>query len=135
MILTDELADEIYTVLQEECGECDLPDHRERDSFVRYMTSGERGLEYRFQGALGFGGKCRLNSNHSIPYVDYYPEDYTVERENMRDRANERIAALFAAEVPNVLVARSVTPRLPTNAQAGMQRNSLSIARWSFSAE
>jgi hypothetical protein len=102
MELTKEQAEEIYAILQEECGECDLPDHRERDSFVRYMTSGERSLEYRFQGALGFGGKCRLNSNHPIPYVDYYPEDYTVERENMRDRANERIAALFAAEVPNV---------------------------------
>jgi hypothetical protein len=94
--LTEQEADAVYTILIEECGERDHADGRERGSFVRYMTSNENGKEFRFQGALGFGGKCWINSNRPVPYVTYYPEDYSVERENMVDRANERIAALLS---------------------------------------
>lgn len=106
MTLTSEQADAIYTILVEECGEIDYADNRQRESFVRYMTNDDDyPKEFRFQGDLGFGGKCRLNGNRGgVPYVDFYPEDHTVARENMVDRANERIASLLAtqAQAPNV---------------------------------
>jgi len=98
--VTHEQADAVYAILAEECGANDQAFHGERASFVRYMTDEESSKEYRFQGSLGFGGKCRITSNHPIPYVDFYPEDHSVARENMADRANARIAELFAAEVP-----------------------------------
>jgi len=96
MNLTRKQADSIYTILVEECGANDYADNRQRESFVRYMISDDYPKEFRFQGDLGFGGKCRVNSNRQgIPYVDFYPEDYTVRRGNMADRANARIAELF----------------------------------------
>jgi hypothetical protein len=95
MNITNEQADEIYTILAEECGAPD--DHMgfDRDAFGRYFTSATF-PEWRFSGDLGFGGKCRIISAHPIPYVDYYPEDYSVARDNIVDRVNERIAKLFA---------------------------------------
>lgn len=87
-----QLADAVYTVLVEECG---APDDRMRHSFIRYFTS-ERFPEWRFQGHLGFGGKCRITSNYKIPHVDCYREDETPDRLAMIDRANARIQELFA---------------------------------------
>jgi hypothetical protein len=52
--------------------------------------------EYRFCGALGFGGKFRNNGNHdNTPYVDCYPKDETPARLVMIERANKRLAELF----------------------------------------
>lgn len=94
--MTEEQAHAIYTILAEECGATD--DHMgfDRDSFVRYMMSSDWWFkEWRFCGHLGFGGKCRVNSNHPVPHVDYYPEDRSAKRDAMVDAANVRIAALF----------------------------------------
>lgn len=92
-------ADAVYDVLVTECGATDLPDsggYSERAAFVRYMTDARhRWKEWRFSGDLGLGGKCRINSNHPAPYVDYYPEDRSVARDRMVRRANARISALF----------------------------------------
>jgi len=94
--LTEDQATAIYDILLEECGETDVAGN-ERVAFALYMTDGRPRKEFRFQGALGFGGKCRINSNRPVPYVDCYPEDRTSLRDAMIDKANARIAALFAA--------------------------------------
>ena len=89
------LAAEIYDLLIEECG---APE-RYRQDFVDSVTDvTEPCHEYRFQGALGFGGKFRNNGNHdNTPYVDCYPEDENPARRGMMDRANTRLAGLLAS--------------------------------------
>jgi len=47
-------------------------------------------MEWRFVGALGFGGK--VHATHGRVYVSCYPEDRTPAREAMIERANERLA-------------------------------------------
>lgn len=96
--LTRDQANAVYDILIEECGATDPRGH-ERVSFAYYMMDERSFKEFRFQGSLGFGGKCRLNGNYPVPYVDCYREDQTTERLVMILRANERIAALFNAEV------------------------------------
>lgn len=81
--ITEEQANAIYDMLMEECG---LNEHL-RENFVFSEVEGCR--EYRFQGALGFGGKFRNNGNGV--YVDCYPEDMTPEREKMIELANTRL--------------------------------------------
>jgi len=95
--LTPEQADAVYTILVEECGADDAT--YARDSFVRYMTDDSVVKEWRLIGDLGFGGKCRINSNHPLPYVDCYPEHETPERLAMIAKANERITALFTPAI------------------------------------
>lgn len=92
-MITETQAIAVYDVLVEECG---APDPNPSDrSFVRYMVADGFMKEWRFGGGLGFGGKCRINSNHSIPHVDYYHEDRTAARDAMAARANQRIRSLF----------------------------------------
>lgn len=81
-------------ILVEECG---LRPDDGRDGFVRTVSSPEQDCrEYRFMGALGFGGKFRNNGNrNNTPYVDCYPEHETPERLRMIERANARLAELF----------------------------------------
>lgn len=91
-------ADAILQILRDECGYNPF----ERDGFVRsIVTEGKSAQsicdEYRFMGALGFGGKFRNNgNNNNTPYVDCYREDETSARTDMIERANKRLAALFA---------------------------------------
>lgn len=88
-------ADELYDVLVEHAGAS--PDLRERAMFVVYAckeVSGDRSLEYRFGGLLGFGGKLYVNGNGV--YVDCYPEDMTVERLAVCASANGAIRNLLA---------------------------------------
>ena len=95
--LTEQEANAVYSILVEECGASRRPE--EKLSFMFYMTDDGHPLkEWRFQGSLGFGGKCRINSNHEHPYVDCYPEDETPARRRAIDRANARLAAMFEAE-------------------------------------
>jgi hypothetical protein len=90
-------------ILQEECRYRDAFDG---EGFVRAIVTvtDERDHkhichEFRFQGALGFGGKFRNNGNNSnTPYVDCYPEDETPARREMIAKANARLSALFNAE-------------------------------------
>lgn len=83
-------ADRIWTILVEECGA------REdgREDFLR-LFPGCR--EYRFMGALGFGGKVYANGRYSdgaVARVGCYREDQTPERLQSIRRANDRILAL-----------------------------------------
>ena len=86
----------ILQILIEECGYKVL-DPRDGQAFVHSIIGKERATrEYRFQGALGFGGKFRNNGNHeNTPYVDCYQEDETPARNAMIAAANKRLAALF----------------------------------------
>ena len=98
--ITVEHARAALVILKEECGYTSGG-----EDFVRVVsTEGKSGqgicAEYRFMGALGFGGKFRNNGNlNNTPYVDCYPENETPERLSMIDRANERLAALFSEQV------------------------------------
>jgi hypothetical protein len=92
--ITEPQARAVLKILVEECGHRVI-DPRDGDSFVRgIMKDGCR--EWRFCGALGFGGKFRNNGNrNNTPHVDCYPEDETPTRSKMIEAANARLAELF----------------------------------------
>lgn len=86
--LTDEIANRAYDVLVEECQ---APEYG-RNDFVRHYMINPRATEWRFQGALGFGGKFWRSGGKA--YVTCYVEDRTPERKAMIDRANEILDAV-----------------------------------------
>lgn len=83
-------------ILEEECGFYPDPDGRE--GFVYNVAHPKYpSREYRFCGALGFGGKFRNNGNrNNIPHVDCYSEDETPARLAMIEKANKRLVELFS---------------------------------------
>ena len=76
-------ANAVFDVLVSECG----ADCRQRAEFVALWPEC---VEFRFQGALGFGGKVWWNADRC--YVTIYREDETARRREMVERANERLA-------------------------------------------
>lgn len=92
--LTEEEASRVYDVLAEECGAHD----RGRRDFMHAATRDRKDwwdfLEYRFMGALGFGGKVHLEPKRI--WVSQYLEDETAESVEMVRRANERLAEIAA---------------------------------------
>ena len=97
--ITEEQARTVRSILHEECG-CRVDD-RETEVFVRTIKTEASDREnvcheYRFCGALGFGGKFRNNGNNeNVPHVDCYREDETPKRLAMIAAANKRLAELF----------------------------------------
>lgn len=93
--ITHEQADTIYSILVNELRLRD--DEIDRQTFIVAVTSVDDPCrEYRFGGALGFGGKFRNNGNRdNTPYVDCYPEDMTPERRDAIERTNAALRALF----------------------------------------
>lgn len=88
--LTREQAEAVYDILRDECR----AGGRGRESFVIYQTLSFC-PEYRFMGALGFGGKFyRCNGRW---YVCCYSEDVTPALSQMMEKANARLAALKTA--------------------------------------
>lgn len=79
----------VWQILRDECGALPImpPD------FLQWPECGE----YRFMGALGFGGKVwhqrYADMGHRI-YVTCYSEDRTSERLKMIERTNLRLAEL-----------------------------------------
>ena len=105
--LTIEQARNVWAVLVEECGA--TRDH----GFVHHQTS-EHVTEWRFIGALGFGGKFwRTRSRRPDGswgdwwHVNCYSEDETPARLAMIDRANARLWDLQTSVLPT---AEQVTP-------------------------
>ena len=104
--ISEEQAREVLKILVEECDYRVL-DPRDGAGFVRAIMWPQPQdkwahqypcNEYRFMGALGFGGKFRNNGNRdNTPHVDCYREDETPARRAMVERANERLAELFGA--------------------------------------
>jgi hypothetical protein len=94
-VLTEQQAHGIYDVLEQECGA--QPD--ERGAFI---TSAESiGItEYRFCGALGFGGKVwddgpwQFDAGRARFRVSCYREDETPERRLAILRANVRLGGV-----------------------------------------
>lgn len=93
--MTEEQAHSVIQILNEECNS-NIAGYNV-DAFISYFTKKD-GLnkEWRFMGALGFGGKCKFNSNFQHPYVDCYREHETPEILDMITKANDRLADLFA---------------------------------------
>ena len=100
--ISHEQAEAVLQILKAECGY--RVNARDSKGFIRSVITNTDGpaldhvcREYRFCGALGFGGKFRNNGNHdNTPYVDCYQEDETPARLKMIACANVRLAALFA---------------------------------------
>lgn len=90
----------VLNILVEECGHR-VMDPRDAAAFVSAIIvpqpdSKHDCREYRFCGALGFGGKFRNNGNRdNTPYVDCYSEHETPARLQMIEAANRRLAELF----------------------------------------
>lgn len=96
MSTVDELANQIFQVLLEECG----AEEKYRTEIVAYIletTAKEAGLfrEYRFCGQLGTGGKLYLPPDRKTPRVGCYVEDDTPGRQAMIEAANQRFDDLF----------------------------------------
>jgi hypothetical protein len=87
---TEDEAHAVYDILVEECHarEC------WRDNFVYSQMRSDFPREYRFQGAMGFGGKLWRNDDRI--YVSYYSEDRDSEKEQAKKAADERLANFVA---------------------------------------
>ncbi len=92
--MTPEMANRIYDVLVETCGVRDHEGHWMRQNFVFLQTSDDPPTEYRFQGALGFGGKFWRLGHRDKWDVNYYSEDQTPECDKMVEEANKKLAVL-----------------------------------------
>ena len=87
-----EMANEVYDILVAECLAQDREEAYDRFGFIQAQTEGQYfTYEFRFCGALGFGGKFWVNDNRL--YVTCYPESETPEINEMISKANERLAA------------------------------------------
>jgi hypothetical protein len=99
--MTTEQANAVYDILVEHCGADDTDGPHllmtSRGEFVFHQTEQVQ-PEYRFQGALGFGGKFRRNGWGDRWPVDAYEGDLTSERRAMIDRANTALNALNPVE-------------------------------------
>ena len=82
--------DKVWNILVEHCGARE--DGRE---FFLASCKGENsrdmGMEYRFQGILGMGGKVWINQGDAGPYVNYYQEDCSPTREEAVRATNEAL--------------------------------------------
>jgi hypothetical protein len=94
--LTPQQADAAYTVLVLHAGAND--DAADREAFVFHVAHPLRPCEeYRFCGALGWGGKFRNDGNNQgVPYVDFYAEHHTERRRIMAQETNFALRELFA---------------------------------------
>lgn len=84
----------VYDILVEECG---ARDDDQRHDFVSTMINQPETTEFRFMGALGFGGKFWLGSGEGCdpPRVTCYQEDETPARREMIAKANARLRKLL----------------------------------------
>jgi hypothetical protein len=95
-----EIANRVYDTLIEHAGA--LPDDGTRitmrHDFLGWLTGDAYGREFRFMGALGFGGKLWFQPSslglHPPFSVSCYPEDMTPERREMIDRTNAALATI-----------------------------------------
>jgi len=83
---------EIWDVLSEHC-QASAGQKPEFEAHLLAHPLDVNRMEYRFVGALGFGGKVWLKVGEP-PYVTCYPEDLTDERQAMIERANAKFLKL-----------------------------------------
>jgi hypothetical protein len=84
--MTSDEANQVYDIL---IAEARAP-QSQRDSFVREFTSDKPTTEWRFMGALGFGGKFRFPGTR----IDCYPEDETPARRKIIAKTNLKLRVL-----------------------------------------
>jgi hypothetical protein len=90
-----ELANEIFDVLVEECGAREESSGHGREAFVHWLSGEHYGNEFRFMGALGWGGKFWIEDGLTPRFsVSNYREDETPERLRMMAAANRRLAEM-----------------------------------------
>ena len=95
---TEAQAHAIYDILVEECDADPRLSGSGRPHFIHWMTEAPlRGCEYRFCGALGYGGKFWVSRN-SIR-VNCYSEDLDAEAKLMISRANNRLQDYYLANL------------------------------------
>jgi hypothetical protein len=123
MRFNDLVANQIYSILEEECGASKYG--HDRFEFVVQMCDRDC-TEFRFQGFLGFGGK--LYRSYDKVYVGYYPEDETSDRKIAADKANKRIETLL--EVSGVKPESAEEYRRRKNRQEDAERRLAEHARW-----
>jgi hypothetical protein len=87
--LTFQQANDVYEILVEHAGE--VEDDYSYESFVHSQTTRFVG-EYRFMGALGFGGKFRRSTYDDVWYVDCYSEDLNPSRRAIIKATNKKLA-------------------------------------------
>jgi len=93
LVILPELANAVWDVLVD-CAHASNHEWQ-REAFVNYATGRTEISEYRFQGALGFGGKVRIGSEWQ---VTCYSEDANVRREAIIKRTNQALAELKASQ-------------------------------------
>lgn len=86
--LTEEEGNKAYDILVEHCG---AQEGSGRQNFVQVQAM-QFCREFRFQGALGFGGK--LYRSRLGFRVGCYPEDDNPDRDKMIEAANEAFIEL-----------------------------------------
>lgn len=87
-------ADQVWEILARTCGAKSM-----KEDFLFHVGAAlqaDGGLEYRFCGELGFGGKLYLEERYA-PRVSCYKEDDTPERLKMLDVANKELEKLWKA--------------------------------------
>ena len=93
-----ELAEKIYNILVEHAGVIDMESNKQpflyhqNGKVSRYNPDGGC-REYRFQGALGFGGKF-YNCNGKF-YVSAYSEDTGDKEQKIIDTVNELLKPIY----------------------------------------
>jgi hypothetical protein len=95
--MSTEQANAVYDILVKHCG---ASGHSDEKADFAFLETSRVVHEYRFQGALGFGGKFwRTTGVHREDpdlrwSVSCYPEDLTPERQEMIDAANTALDEL-----------------------------------------
>jgi hypothetical protein len=91
---TEAEANAVFDILVEECR----APGPQRDQFVYHQTQADFPREWRFGGALGFGGKLWRNDDRV--YVSCYSEDSDEATEAIIARANARLAEFVNVAFP-----------------------------------
>lgn len=81
----DKEADAIYDVLVQHAGAVDSENMRQQ--FQAFYARRFEAREFRFCGALGFGGKIWFNK-YQAPYVSCYAEDKSTKKEKIVQATN-----------------------------------------------
>lgn len=93
-VIAETSAAEVWRILRAEAGASSRA--IERDCFILYAKGRKDVPEYRFQGALGFGGKVYFRDGQWGVY--YYPEDRNEKRDAIQAQTNAALAALQRAK-------------------------------------
>ena len=93
MILTEEISNKIYDILEDIGASPNM-----RDSFVHTHVNDEHQHEWRFMGLLGYGGKFwneRLYIDNKYEWrVSCYSEDENPKREKIIQETNYKLLLL-----------------------------------------